>query len=314
MSQTNAQPAVSVVIVNWNSGVLLGRCLASLQAPCSAPRATQVIVVDNGSVDGSADVCVGVAGVALLRKAENLGFARACNVGAQAARGEVLLFLNPDCRVNAGSIDRCVAELQVPGVGVCGVALVDDSGSVARTCHRFPTAGDFARRIVGLHVLSARFGDGRMSGWDHASDADVDHVIGAFYAIRRTLFDRLGGFDERFFVYLEDLDLSLRVRKMGYRTRFLARPSSFHVGGGLSRNVKARRLFYATRSRILYAYKHFPRWQAYLHLALTLLVEPLSRTVLALARRSGTALVETGACFALLWRDLPTTLSLTRRP
>ena len=152
-----------------------------------------------------------------------------------------------------------------------------------------------------------------MTDWDHRRDADVDHVIGAFYAMRRDLFERLGGFDERFFVYLEDLDLSLRVRQAGHRVRFLATPASFHLGGGVSRQIKARRLFYATRSRILYAYKHFPRWQAHLHLGLTLFIEPFTRSVLALARGSGSAMRETCTGFALVWRDLPMTLRLARR-
>jgi GT2 family glycosyltransferase len=221
--------------------------------------------------------------------------------------------LNPDCEVRAGSVERCLQELQVSNVGVCGIALTSEDGRVARSCHSFPSFRHFVHRILGLHLLSTRYGDGAMRDWDHARDADVDHVIGAFYAIRRELFDALGGFDERYFVYLEDLDFSLRVRQAGYRVRFLASPPSFHVGGGVSRKVAARRLFYATRSRILYAYKHFPRWQARLHLALTLLVEPLARTALSLCMLSLTRLTETWRGFGMVWRDLPATMRLARR-
>jgi hypothetical protein len=299
--------------VNWNSGDLLRRCMASMRANATAvPR--EVVVVDNGSTDGSPACCEGLQDVTVIRAGRNLGFGAACNVGARAARAAIVLFLNPDCEVAAGSLERCVTELQAPGVGVVGIALVDESGAVARSCHRFPTFVSFVWRILGLNVLSHRFNDGSMASWDHRSDADVDHVIGAFYAMRRELFERLGGFDERFFVYLEDLDLSLRVRQAGHRVRFLASPPSFHAGGGTSRNIKARRLFYATRSRILYAYKHFPRCQGHAHLALTLLVEPLTRSVLALARRSGSTLAETFAAFAMVWQDLPMTLRIARRP
>jgi GT2 family glycosyltransferase len=152
-----------------------------------------------------------------------------------------------------------------------------------------------------------------MDDWSHDSDADVDHVIGAFYAMRRDLFMALGGFDERFFVYLEDLDLSLRVREAGLRVRFLASPPSFHVGGGVSRQIKATRLFYATRSRILYAYKHFGKTLAHLHLALSLVVEPITRSIHALARLSPSALAETCRAFAMLWANMPAILRNLQR-
>ncbi len=310
----DASRTLSIVIVNWNGGELLANCLASLERGLGAlAREAEVIVVDNGSSDASMQAATARPGVMAICNGANLGFGRACNIGARVARGGVLLFLNPDCEVGPGSIERCLEALQSADVGACGVALTDAGGQVWRSCHRFPRLADFAARILGLQFASARFSGGAMTQWDHAGDADVDHVIGAFYAIRRELFERLGGFDERFFVYLEDLDLSLRIRQAGLRVRFLGAPASFHVGGGLSGQIKARRLFYATRSRILYAYKHFPRWQAHLHLGLTLFVEPFTRAALALARGSFEAVRETGAGFAMLWRDLPMTLRLAGR-
>ena len=304
------------IIVNWNSGELLARCLASLE-PVLGARAggCEVIVVDNDSTDASMGAVAAVANVlpaVAIYNQSNRGFGCACNIGAQASHGRRLLFLNPDCEVRPGSIERCMAELESADVGVCGIALLDERGNVARSCHRFPGVANFCTRIFGLQYLSRHWSDGSMTEWDHGRDADVDHVIGAFYAIRRDVFERLGGFDERFFVYLEDLDLSLRVREAGYRVRFVSAPASFHLGGGVSRQIKARRLFYATRSRILYAYKHFPRWQAHVHLALTLLVEPFTRCALALGQGSSGALKETCSAFALMWRDLPQTLRAAR--
>ena len=308
---TDAACALSIVIVNWNGGNLLARCLASLQRQLGTLSADcEMIVVDNGSSDSSMQDVACAPSVVAIYNNRNLGFGQACNIGARTARGRFLLFLNPDCEVRQGSIERCLAELQSADVGACSVALTDESGAVSRSCHRFPNLANFCARILGLQFVSARISGGAMTEWDHGSDADVDHVIGAFYALRRELFDQLGGFDERFFMYLEDLDLSLRIRQAGYRIRFLCAPASFHIGGGVSRQIKARRLFFATRSRILYAYKHFPRWQAHLHLGLTLFVEPLTRAALALAQGSFSALKETCAGFAMLWRDLPTTLRL----
>ena len=144
-----------------------------------------------------------------------------------------------------------------------------------------------------------------MSDWAHDKTQTVDHVIGAFYLIRRNLFESLQGFDERFFVYLEDLDLSLRVKNAGYRSVFLAEAQAFHAGGGTSQQVKARRLFYFLRSRLLYASKHFS-WLAALSVTLvTFLLEPLSRSALALSRLSWTNFKETWSAYGLLLRWLP---------
>lgn len=300
---------VSLLIVNWNAGELLARCVASIDEALtpSLRAATEVIVVDNASCDGSASALPLRPGDQVLKQSENLGFGAACNRGAAVARGEFLLLFNPDCELRPGSVERCLAELRRTDlrVGICGVALVGDSDEVARSCHRFPGVWQLLGYATGMHAISPLHFESRMHEWDHRSDRTVDHVIGAFYMMRLSTFRQLGGFDERFFVYWEDLDLSLRAQRAGWLTRFLASPTSYHLGGGVSRQAMAQRLFYATRSRMLFAYKHLPRWQAHLHAAITLTVEPLSRTVLALIRRSGPDMVSTWRGFAMLYRDLP---------
>jgi hypothetical protein len=144
-----------------------------------------------------------------------------------------------------------------------------------------------------------------MADWDHTHTRDVDHVIGAFSLVRRAVFDALEGFDERFFVYLEDLDFSRRARNAGWRTVYLADAQAFHAGGGTSRQIKARRLFYALRSRLLYAFKHFPRAGAISVMFATLMIEPLSRSLAALLRGSWSGLKETWSAYGMLWRWLP---------
>jgi len=299
---------LSLLIVNWNGGELLARCLASIDAslPPALRARCEVIVVDNGSTDGSAERLPLQANDRVLRLPQNLGFGAACNRGAAQAQGECLLLLNPDCELRVGSVERCLAELQRSDlrVGICGLALVDDSGAVARSCHRFPGPRELLGTAAGLHAVNPRLFDSRMRDWDHASDRIVDHVIGAFYMMRLSTFRTLGGFDERFFVYLEDLDLSLRARQAGWVTSFVAGPPSYHLGGGVSRQILGRRLFYATRSRLQYADKHLPRWQARLHTVVTLLVEPLSRSLHALLRRSPREFKATWQGFGMLYRDL----------
>lgn len=313
------QPPItlSIVIVNWNSGALLADCVRSVHqalAPSMGP-ALEVIVVDNGSSDDSLARLPGTPAPIIIRNPRNLGFGAACNLGVARARGRTILLLNPDCLLEPGSVERCLAELDRTDlrVGICGIALVDESGQVARSCHRFPGFGALLGVAFGLHALVPRLADSRMVEWDHSSDRTVDHVIGAFYMMRRDTFAALGGFDERFFVYLEDLDLSLRAARAGWVTRFIATPRSFHLGGGVSRQVKAQRLFYATRSRLLYAFKHLPRWQAWIHLAATLLCEPLVRSLHCMARRAWHDLRFTWRGFAMVYRDLPATLQAVHR-
>ncbi len=303
------QLVLSVLIVNWNGGPLLERCRDSVHEALAPRMAGQyeLVIVDNASRDDSITRATASHAETVLRNTHNVGFGAACNQAAARASGEFLLLLNPDCELRPGSVERCLAELRredLP-VGICGVALEDETGHVAQTCHRFPGFASLLGSAVGLNSIWPRLADSRMVEWDHRSDRTVDHVIGAFYLIRAATFEALGGFDERFFVYLEDLDLSLRARRMGLLTRFVAAPRSFHLGGGVSRQVKAERLFYATRSRLLYGFKHLPAWQAWTHAVMTLVCEPLARTIQALLRRSWQDLRFTWRGFALVYRDLP---------
>ncbi|GLQ50567.1 glycosyltransferase family 2 protein [Dyella flava] len=303
---------VSVLIVNWNGGAFLWQCIESLKDHHDG-LVEKVIVIDNGSTDRSIMELRGRVGelpfpLEVVENGKNLGFAAACNIGAALGASEYFLFLNPDARVYANTLHRALAFMQDPTnseVGVVGVQLVDETGTISRSCCRFPTIGSYLVHIFALNRLNffGRIGM-RMHDWAHDSSRDVDHVIGAFYLIRQNLFRVLGGFDERFFVYLEDLDLSLRVRKKGLRTFFLSHVQAFHAGGGASRQVKALRLFYSLRSRLLYGFKHFSSPKAWLLLLLTVMVEPLTRSCLALFQRSGTDFRNIWKAQCLLVRDL----------
>ncbi len=152
-----------------------------------------------------------------------------------------------------------------------------------------------------------------MTEWDHSTSRDVDQVIGAFFVVRRALFEELHGFDERFFVYFEEVDFSLRAGARGFRSHFLATASAFHAGGGCSNQVKARRLTYNLRSRIEYALKHFPGGSAVALVLGTLLVEPLTRMVTALLRRSPDDFRETLQAYRELWRQAPSLVARSLR-
>ncbi len=304
---------ITIVIVNWNSGNQLIDVLSSVDHYHSG-WVESVIVVDNASTDDSVSLAESKASgwhfpLRVIRNIENRGFGAACNQGAALAKTEFLLFLNPDARLFSNSLKAVIEFMrrrENSEVGVVGLQLVDAQGHISRSCSQFPDAVALIAHAIGINRMPGFSKmDLHMSDWSHDKTRVVDHVIGAFYFIRRTLFDLLDGFDEHFFVYLEDLDLSLRVHQAGYRSVFLAEVQAFHAGGGTSHQVKARRLFYFLRSRLVYAFKHFSWLGALGVLLATLLVEPLSRSALALFRCSWPNFKETWAAYGLLWRWLP---------
>ena len=297
---------IDVVIVNWNAGSYLEKCVDSIVL-CEELIVDQIIIVDNNSSDNSIASVASKKNIKIIFSEINLGFGAACNLGALQSDKEYLLFLNPDAALLPNGLTTALSFMRDPKntkFGICGVQLLDESGQIARSCARFPTPLAFFSHAVGLNRIFPKMGH-FMAEWSHEETREVDHVIGAFFMVRRSLFDALAGFDERFFLYLEDLDFSYRARQAGWRTVYLAHAQAFHAGGGTSNQVKAKRLFYSLRSRLLYAFKHFGVIQACFTLLVTLLVEPVSRFAQALARRSWPALKETWSGYALLWQWLP---------
>jgi N-acetylglucosaminyl-diphospho-decaprenol L-rhamnosyltransferase len=311
-------PQIDIVIVNWNSGDQLQECLASVAATVPREILGRVVVVDNASTDNSLEELEQTSlPLLVVRNPTNRGFAAACNQGAAAGSAEHLLFLNPDTRLHVDSLSiplAFLAETAQADVGICGIQLLDDYGRVARSCSRLPTAAGLVFQAFGLGRLSPRrFPTQSMTEWDHATTRAVDQVMGAFFLMRREAFQRLGRFDERFYVYFEEVDLSLRARAAGWRTVYLADAQAFHRGGGTSEHAKARRLFYSRQSRILYAAKHFSTPGALAVAAATLLVEPWIRLAWATARLAPREIGETIKGFALLWMNVPSILRQCRR-
>lgn len=314
---------VDIVVVNWNAGDLLRECVDSVIL--HAIDRSRLIVVDNHSTDdsiGSIDRAEGKGYIQVVRLAENLGFARACNIGACQGSSEFVLFLNPDAKIYPETIASVLTFMRSKNgqaYGICGVRLEGEGGLIQRHCARFPMLSTFVGKTLGLSRLFPRwFPPHFLIEFDHLASREVDQVIGAFFFVRRSLFEELGGFDERFFVYFEELDFSLRARRAGWRTWYLAEAHAYHKGGGTSEQVKALRLFYSLRSRLLYGFKHFDLVQAWGLTAVTCIVEPMARLVQAAARLSLSNISEVLRGTAMLWRDLPTVLGVAladrRRP
>lgn len=297
---------VDIVIVNWNAGIQLYECVDSI-IKYEQGIVDNIIVVDNGSTDGSENAIDGLPKVTLIRAGSNLGFGKACNLGAKFANSEFLLFLNPDARFFIDSLTSVLEFMQKQEndhVGICGVQLIDENGAIARSCARFPTANGLIIHAAGLDRFIPRLGH-IMTEWNHMDTHQVDHVIGAFFLLRRSVFNALHGFDESFFIYFEDLDMSYRAKQLGFSSVYFAEAQAFHAGGGTSKQVKAKRLFFSLRSRILYAFKHFNFFAACAVLLATLLIEFISRSMLAVVQLSLISLKETIIAYSMLLRWLP---------
>ena len=235
---------LSVIIVNWNAGPALEACLGSVGAADA-----EVIAVDNASTDGSVDaVRARFPDVRVVETGENLGFAAGANRGAAAVRGDVLVFLNPDARLLDGALAALVdALLLVPGAGIAGGALGDERGRWQPAWARFAPIPHLL-----LDTTIGRLGS-RMRRRPYA----VDWVYGTFMAVRRDVFRQLGGFDARYFLYGEDLDLCYRAGRLGVRTVHVPAARAMHARNvsaalrfGLGREaevVKGEMRFYAAR-------------------------------------------------------------------
>ncbi|MDL2343604.1 glycosyltransferase family 2 protein [Deinococcus sp. MIMF12] len=281
------------------------------------PWPLEVVVVDNASSDGSADrIAQDAPEVTLIRSGVNRGFAGGCNLGAQFARSPYLLFLNPDTEVSALTLVRSVEFMEAPEqsrVGIVGVQLVDERGQVTRSSARFPRAVMFLAQNFGLDRAVPRWGHA-MREWAHDETREVDQVIGAFFLTRRGLFEQLQGFDERFFVYFEEVDFAYRARQLGFRSVYLADVQAFHEGEGTTSQVRGRRLFYLLRSRLLYGRKHYGPAENLLNFINTLLLEPLSRAAFLTLTGRREELPPLREGFALLYRDLPNIMLRRMRP
>lgn len=283
------------------------KCVASIAAHGRA-HLGRIVIVDNGSVDGSDEVQAGGLPLEIVKTGKNLGFGKACNLGTRRGQASYILFLNPDAALLPGTLDAAVDFMERPGnarIAVCGAQLRDEEGAVQQHCARLPSPATFLAAATGLAaVFPSRFPTLHQYDFDHLSSRPVDHVIGAFYLIRRDVFEKLGGFDERFFVYLEDLDLSARVWQAGYEIFYLAEAVGMHHGGGTSEQVKPHRLAYSLESRIFYAFKHFTTPAALTVAGSTLFIEPVPRLFRALGRRSMQEAYDTLSGFGILWRRL----------
>jgi GT2 family glycosyltransferase len=256
---------VTVIIINWHSRDYLLGCLESLYARTRRSVSMEVVVADNGSYDGCEEALrAAFPHVAFRQLGRNRGFAAANNLAARGGRGRYVLLLNPDIEVLTDAVGAMVRFLDAHrGWDAAGCRLECADGSIQLTCARaFPSPRAQLCSLLMLDRLFPRleaFSSVEMAYWDHRDERDVACLSGACMMVRREVFERLGGFDERLFMYAEDVDLCYRIRCGGGRIRYLAGERMVHYGGG-STSRGGRTHFAALmqkESNIYFMRKHF---------------------------------------------------------
>ena len=238
--------SVSAVLVNYNAGQELRFALQSI-ADELPDQAWEAIIVDNRSTDGSTAIVREFAPTArLVQNSENIGFARAVNQGVAAASGARVLIINPDCRLVPGALATLRGELEKwPACAIVGPRILDPDGSVQGSARGDPDmlTGLFGRTTKLRRMMPDLPVSKRNVVNDHAEGEDgsmaVDWLSGACMLARRDALVRVGGFDERYFLYWEDADLCRRLRAQGYEVRYVPGATAVHRVGHSSRGARA---------------------------------------------------------------------------
>lgn len=261
---------LTIIMVSYNTRDLT---LAAIRTCLDTTVETsfRLVVLDNASTDGSADaIAAAVADdprVTLIRSEENLGFARANNIVARTAQTAFVLLLNPDTECHAGAVDALMRfARETPEAGIWGGRTVFPDGSLnPSSCAMRITLWSMICRTTGLYGLfkrSALFNPEEIGGWSRDSVRQVDIVVGCFLLIGKDLWDRLGGFDPKYFMYGEDADLCLRARAMGYRPMITPEAQIMHIYGA-STQLRSDKIVAVARARATLIRDHLPGWQAW---------------------------------------------------
>jgi len=252
---------LSIVIPHFNRKELLERCLSSIPAGV-ATLSYETIVVDNGSKDGSPErVKERFPDVLLLQNEANEGFSRATNRGLRMAQGEYLLCINNDTVLSPHSLEILVSFMkQHPGAGVSGGKILNRDGTLQPSARSFPrietaffNRSSLLSRLFPQNPFSRRY---LLTDWDHHSVREVDWVSGSFFLIRREVLQKVGFFDERFFLYCEDVDYCRRVKETGYHVFYVPEAQILHDTGYSEKRVNT--LFFHHQSM----YRFYKKYEA----------------------------------------------------
>ena len=277
----NPMPDLSIIIVSWNVADLLANCLDSILSSPISVEETQIIVVDSNSSDQTVPMLrERYPQVKLLAQNENVGFTGGNNIGLAEAKGRYLLLLNPDTKVLGNAIPRMMEYLdQNPDVGIVGPHTLNEDGSTQSTRRRFPTfwIGLFESTWLQPYAPKSLLDYYYVTN-DVPADAtlDVDWVQGSAMMVRREVYEQIGGLDDGYFMYSEELDWCKRAKQAGWRVVFLGDAKIIHYGGKSSEQAVARSHILFQQSKLRY-FRKYHGWLTAQVLRLFLLLNYLAQ-------------------------------------
>ena len=275
------RPQVDIILINWNCGEQTMAAVAPYLNCQSSILDCRIIVVDNASTDKSSDLFAGRIGHIIYNQA-NLGFGKACNQAFAQSNADYILLLNPDTISDLSVLETLVQFLEShQNYAVAGPQQHDEEGRILKTCCRFPNFKSSFFELLGFNKLFPKTFTPSliMTDWDHLQSRDVDHIMGSYMLIRKSVINEVGFMDDDYFMYLEDVDLSKRISNAGYKSYFMSGTSIFHEGGGSGGKFASKRLSYSLTSRKIYWEKHFGKAQAFILVCVSILIEPILRVV-----------------------------------
>ncbi len=253
---------LSIIIVNYNVKYFLEQCLYSVQKACEGID-TEIIVIDNNSTDGSKFFLEpSFLKVNFIWNNVNAGFAKANNQGLALAKGKYILFLNPDTILPEDCIKKCLHFFNLNNkIGALGIRMVDGSGNFLKESKRgFPSPATSLFKLFGLASLFPRsktFAHYYLAHLSNTQNNEVDVLAGAFIMIPKTVLNDIGNFDERFFMYGEDIDLSFRIQKAGYKNYYFADSTIVHFKGESTKKESHKYVFLFYSAMNLFVKKHY---------------------------------------------------------
>lgn len=256
--QSSIEYKISIIIVTFNSQETLNESLISIKR-ADISKSYELIIVDNNSEDNSLEIIhSNFSEAKVMRNNKNLGFAKACNIGAKNASGEYLLFYNPDLIVDTKSIDSLLDIFdEAENVGAVTGRMRFPDNTFQPTCRNFPTKENvfFSRGSIFSWFVKS---NNKYTLPDYDNVTDVDAVAGTYTMIRKEVFEKVGMFDERFFMYMEDTDLCFRLKQANYKNYFAPDAGGVHLWGKGSGAGRFKRSYYHHVSIWKYFLKHYP--------------------------------------------------------
>lgn len=252
---------LAILIVSWNTRELLRQCLTSLQAELATISA-EVILVDNASADGSAEMAgAEFPWVRLIANETNRGFAAANNQALALSSAEYILLLNPDTEVKPGAIRSLLDFLKAhPKAGIAAPQLLNSDGTIQRSCRQFPTFAGMLFELMGLSKMfpnDKRFGAYKMLDFNHDCERQVDQPEGACLLLPRKVIDEVGSLDEGYFMLFEEVDWCYRIKKAGWEIWFTPAAQVVHHYGQSIKQVKVRMILCSHRGLYRFWLKHY---------------------------------------------------------